>query len=123
MIKYLQTTPHIGKEGNQNMRKNKSKQLLLAALAGLFLFTPVQCVPAPESAYAAQAADPHDSRLSAFDIAPGVLSPAFSPDILEYTSAVDADVTSVSVQAVPRSTSSVIASVEGRDGLDRKSVV
>ncbi len=99
------------------MRKNKSKQLLLAALAGLFLFTPVQCVPVPQSAYAAQVADPHDSRLSAFDIAPGVLSPAFSPDILEYTSTVDADVTSVSVQAVPRSTSSVIASVEGRDGL------
>ena len=99
------------------MRKNKSKQILLAALTGLLVFSPVQSYSDLKTVYGAQVSDPHDSSLSAFDIAPGVLSPAFSPDIHEYTSTVDADVTSVSVQAVPRSTGSVIASVEGRDGL------
>ncbi len=99
------------------MRKNKSKQFLIAALAGLLLFTPAQTAHMQQVVYAAQVSDPHDSRLSAFDIAPGVLNPAFSPDVLEYTSTVDAGVTKVRVQAVPRSSSSVIASVEGRDGL------
>lgn len=101
------------------MKKNKSKQMLLAALTGLFLVMPVKYAYSPQTAEAAQVSASHDSRLSAFDIAPGVLSPAFSPDITEYTSTVEADVTSVSVQAVPRAAASgaVIASVEGRDGL------
>ncbi len=99
------------------MRKNKSKQLLLAALAGLLLLSPVHGAHAPQTVHAAPNSSAHDSRLSAFDIAPGVLSPAFSPDIFEYTSVVEADVTSVSVQAVPRASTSVIASVDGRDGL------
>lgn len=87
------------------------------ALAGLFLFTPLQGTCVPETVHAAQVSDPHDSKLSAFDIAPGTLSPAFSPDILEYTATVDAGVTDVSVQAVPRAAGAVIASVEGRNGL------
>lgn len=102
------------------MKKNKSKPILLAALTGLFLLMPVNyAYNSPRTAEAAQVSASHDSRLSAFDIAPGVLSPAFSPDITEYTSSVEGDVTSVSVQAVPRAAASgaVIASVEGRDGL------
>lgn len=102
------------------MKKNKSKPILLAALTGLFLLMPVNyAYNSPYTAEAAQVSASHDSRLSAFDIAPGVLSPAFSPDITEYTSTVEGDVTSVSVQAVPRAAASgaVIASVEGRDGL------
>lgn len=99
------------------MKKNKSKQVLLTALTGLFLLMPVRYAYTPQPVLAAQVSAAHDSKLSAFDIAPGVLSPAFSPDITEYTSTVDADVTSVSVQAVPRASGAVIASVEGRDGL------
>lgn len=99
------------------MKKNKSKTLLLAAFTGLLLLMPVRYAYIPETAEAAQVSASHDSKLSAFDIAPGVLSPAFSPDITEYTSTVEADVTSVSVQAVPRAAGAVIASVEGRDGL------
>lgn len=99
------------------MKKNQSKPLLLAALTGLFLLAPVRNAYIPETIEAAQVSASHDSKLSAFDIAPGTLSPAFSPDITEYTSTVNADVTSVSVQAVPRASGAVIASVEGRDGL------
>lgn len=99
------------------MKKKKSKQLLLAALTGLLVALPAQHGFVPETIQAAQVSASHDSKLSAFDIAPGVLSPAFSPDITEYTSTVGADVTSVSVQAVPRASGAVIASVEGRDGL------
>lgn len=99
------------------MKKNKSKPLLLAAMTGLFLLAPVRNAYIPETIEAVHASASHDSKLSAFDIAPGTLSPAFSPDITEYTSTVNADVTSVSVQAVPRASGAVIASVEGRDGL------
>lgn len=99
------------------MKKNKSKPFLLAALTGLFLLAPVRNAYIPETIEAATVSASHDSKLSAFDIAPGTLSPAFSPDITEYTSTVNADVTSVSVQAVPRASGAVIASVEGRDGL------
>ncbi len=99
------------------MKKKKSKRLLLAALTGMFVLAPVQHGTVRQPVMAAQVPASHDSKLSAFDIAPGVLSPAFSPDITEYTSTVGADVTSVSVQAVPRASGAVIASVEGRDGL------
>ncbi len=103
------------------MKKNKSKQALLVALTGLFLLGPVRnaYIPQMMEVKATQVSAAHDSKLSAFDIAPGVLSPAFSPDVTEYTSTVDANVTSVSVQAVPRAAASgaVIAAVEGRDGL------
>lgn len=99
------------------MKKNKSKRLLLAAFTGMFLLMPVRNAYIPQTIEAAQVSASHDSKLSAFDIAPGVLSPAFTPDVTEYTSTVDADVTSVSVQAVPRAAGAVIASVEGRDGL------
>ncbi len=99
------------------MKKKKSKRLLLAALTGMFVLAPVQHGTVRQTVMAAQVPASHDSKLSAFDIAPGVLSPAFSPDITEYTSTVGADVTSVSVQAVPRASGAVIASVEGRDGL------
>lgn len=99
------------------MKKNKRKPLLLWALTGLCLSMPFQNAYVPKTVEAAQVSASHDSKLSAFDIAPGVLSPAFSPDILEYTSTVDAGVTSVRVQAVPRASGAVIASVEGRDGL------
>lgn len=91
------------------------------ALTGLFLLGPVRnaYIPQMMEVKATQVSAAHDSKLSAFDIAPGVLSPAFSPDVTEYTSTVDANVTSVSVQAVPRAAASgaVIAAVEGRDGL------
>ena len=40
-------------------------------------------------------------------------SPAFSPDVLEYTAVVDASVTSLSVRAIPRAAGGTIASVEG----------
>ena len=99
------------------MKKNKSKRLLLAAFTGMFLLMPVRNAYIPQTIEAAKVSASHDSKLSAFDIAPGVLSPAFSPDVTEYTSTVEADVTSVSVQAVPRAAGAVIASVEGRDGL------
>ena len=101
------------------MKKNKSKRLLLAACTGLFLSMQMQHAYIPQTLEAAQVSASHDSKLSAFDISPGVLSPAFQPDITEYTSTVDAGVTSVQVQAVPRAAASgaVIASVEGRDGL------
>lgn len=101
------------------MKKNKSKRLLLIACTGLFLSMQMQPAYIPRTLEAAQVSASHDSKLSAFDIAPGVLSPAFQPDITEYTSVVDAGVTSVQVQAVPRAAASgaVIASVEGRDGL------
>lgn len=101
------------------MKKNKSKRLLLAACTGLFLSMQMQHAYIPCTLEAASVSAAHDSKLSAFDIAPGVLSPAFQPDITEYTSVVDAGVTSVQVQAVPRAAASgaVIASVEGRDGL------
>lgn len=99
------------------MKKKKSKRLLLAALTGMFVLAPVQHGTVRQPVMAAKVSASHDSKLSAFDIAPGVLSPAFSPDITEYTSTVGADVTSVSVQAVPRASGAVIASVEGRDGL------
>ncbi len=99
------------------MKKNKCKRLLLTAFTSLFLLVPVRDVLHPQTVLATQVSASHDSKLSAFDIAPGVLSPVFSPDITEYTSTVDADVTSVSVQAVPRASGAVIASVEGRDGL------
>ena len=123
MVKYFHMKLfRCAKEGNEtNMKKNKSKQALLVALTGLFLLGPVRnaYIPQMMEVKATQVSAAHDSKLSAFDIAPGVLSPAFSPDVTEYTSTVDANVTSVSVQAVPRAAASgaVIAAVEGRDGL------
>lgn len=99
------------------MKKNRKMKLILAAFTGLLLFTPTRAAYVSEAVHAAQVSDTHDSKLSAFDIAPGTLSPAFSPDILEYTSTVDADVTDVRVQAVPRASGAVIASIEGRSGL------
>ncbi|MCI9124980.1 MAG: cadherin-like beta sandwich domain-containing protein [Eubacterium sp.] len=99
------------------MKKYKSRRFMLAALTGLLMLTPVQGIRVREAAHAAQVPSANNSRLSAFDISPGDLSPAFSPDVYEYTSTVDAGVTSVSVQAVPEAAGATIASVEGRDGL------
>lgn len=100
------------------MKRNRSKKILLAALAGLLIFAPAQGVYAAAGG-AVQALSAHDSRLSEFDIAPGTLNPAFSPDILEYTAQVDAGVTQVQVRAVPRASASggTIASVEGSRNL------
>jgi len=54
-----------------------------------------------------------DSSLAVLDIAPGDLSPAFSPGTYSYTSTVDADVTRLSVAAKPNNSKAVIASVSG----------
>ncbi len=99
------------------MRKSKRKQLMLAALTGLLVLTPVQSVNIPVPVYAGQVPAASDSRLSEFDIAPGTLNPAFSPDVFEYTAAVEAGVTGVSVRAIPRSANGTIASVEGARSL------
>lgn len=54
-----------------------------------------------------------DSSLSYLGISPGSLSPSFSSGTFEYTAAVDADVTSVSIPARTNSSKAVIASVTG----------
>lgn len=54
-----------------------------------------------------------DSSLASLGISPGTLSPAFSPNVYEYTATVDADVTRVSIPARPNSSTAVIASVSG----------
>ena len=92
------------------MDKNRRKSGMLVILAAVFF-----CMPlfAPRTALAAEMSGQHDSRLQKFDIAPGDLSPAFDPDVLSYTATVDADVTSVQVQAVPRNSGGTIASVDG----------
>ncbi len=99
------------------MKKSKSRRVMLAALTGLLVLAPVQSAYMPQTVQAGQVSSASDSRLSDFDIAPGTLNPAFSPDVLQYTATVDADVTSVSVRAVPRSSSGTIASVEGARSL------
>ena len=90
---------------------------MLAALTGLLVLAPVQSVNMPVPVYAGQVPAASDSRLSEFDIAPGTLNPAFSPDVFEYTAAVEAGVTGVSVRAIPRSANGTIASVEGARSL------
>lgn len=92
--------------------KNRYKKIVTAALAGLLIFSPVQNMFATAD-NAVQAAISNDSKLSELDISPGTLSPAFSPDVLEYTAVVDASVTSLSVRAIPRAAGGTIASVEG----------
>lgn len=59
------------------------------------------------------AASSSDSSLASLGISPGTLSPAFSPNVYEYTATVDADVTRVSIPARPNSSTAVIASVSG----------
>ena len=81
------------------MKKSKSRRVMLAALTGLLVLAPVQSAYMPQTVQAGQVSSASDSRLSDFDIAPGTLNPAFSPDVLQYTATVDADVTSVSVRA------------------------
>lgn len=98
------------------MKRDKCKKIVLAALAGCLLFLPIQAAmpQMPVSATAiGQTSDAGDSKLREFDIKPGTLNPAFSPDTLEYTATVESDVTSIEVRAIPRSASGTIASVEG----------
>lgn len=105
------------------MKRNKCKKMILAALAGCLLFMPVQIFTPARHIYATevgnfgQTTDAGDSKLREFDIKPGTLNPAFSPDILEYTATVESDVTSIEVRAIPRSANGTIASVEGAQEL------
>ncbi len=94
--------------------KNRSKKFLLAAMAGLLIFSPARSISVYATAgNAGQVSSSSDSKLSELDIAPGTLSPAFSPDVLEYTATVDVDVTDLNVRAIPRAAGGTIASVEG----------
>ncbi len=63
-----------------------------------------------------EAAASQSAVLSDLKISPGVLSPAFSPDIDSYTAAVDSDVDTVTVSA-PAADSSASVSVSGNEGL------
>lgn len=54
-----------------------------------------------------------DSSLAYLGISPGSLSPSFSAGTFEYTAAVDANVTAVSIPARTNSSKAVIASVSG----------
>lgn len=98
------------------MKINRSKIILLAAFAWLLAFASGQRMH-DAAVSVVQAGVSSDSRLKQFDIAPGTLSPAFSPDVLSYTSTVDAGTTSVQVQAVPRAQGGSIAYVKGNRDL------
>lgn len=58
-----------------------------------------------------------DCTLQSLQISPGTLSPAFSPNIYQYTSQVDADVTKITVSAIPTDAKATVTSVNGT-GLD-----
>lgn len=93
------------------MKMNKCRQMIIAAFFALVLtVTSVQGVFA--AAVGGQQVS-SDSKLSEFGVHPGTLSPAFSPDVLDYTATVEAGTTAVDVRAVPRAVDGVIASVEG----------
>ena len=97
------------------MKMNKCQQMIIAVFFALVLtVTSVQSIFATAAGGPAAGAS-NDSKLSDFGIHPGTLSPAFSPDVLDYTATVDANVTAVDVRAVPRASASggTIASVEG----------
>lgn len=95
------------------MKMNKCRQMIIAAFFALaFVAASVQGVSAAAIG-GQQAAVSNDSKLSEFGVHPGTLSPAFSPDVLDYTATVDADTTAIDVRAVPRASGGSIASVEG----------
>ena len=54
-----------------------------------------------------------DNTLSSLQISPGVLSPAFSPDVTTYTTSVGADCASLTVSAVPNDSKETV-SVSGK---------
>ena len=54
-----------------------------------------------------------DNTLSSLQIGPGVLSPAFSPDVTTYTTSVGADCASLTVSAVPNDSKATV-SVSGK---------
>lgn len=54
-----------------------------------------------------------DNTLSSLQISPGVLSPAFSPDVTTYTASVGADCASLTVSAVPNDSKATV-SVSGK---------
>ena len=54
-----------------------------------------------------------DNTLSSLQISPGVLSPAFSPDVTNYTTSVGADCASLTVSAVPNDSKATV-SVSGK---------
>lgn len=54
-----------------------------------------------------------DNTLSSLQISPGVLSPAFSPDVTTYTTSVGADCASITVSAVPNDSKATV-SVSGK---------
>lgn len=54
-----------------------------------------------------------DNTLSSLQISPGVLSPAFSPDVTTYTTSVGADCASLTVSAVPNDSKATV-SVSGK---------
>lgn len=56
-----------------------------------------------------------DNALSSLTISEGTLSPAFQPDVLEYSAEVSTEVTSLVVSAVPRHEGASVESVEGAD--------
>lgn len=93
------------------MKMNKCRQMIITAFFALVLtVTSVQGVFA--AAMGGQQVS-SDSKLSEFGVDPGTLSPAFSPDVLDYTATVEAGTTAVDVRAVPRAEGGSIASVEG----------
>lgn len=95
------------------MKMNKRQQMIIAVFFALVLVvTSVQSISATAVGGPAAGAS-NDSKLSDLGVHPGTLSPAFSPDVLDYTATVDANVTAVDVRAVPRAAGGTIASVEG----------
>lgn len=97
------------------MKMNKCRQMIMAVFFAMVLtVASVQAVFATASGGpSAGSLNNSDSKLSEFGVHPGSLSPAFSPDVLDYTASVDANVTAVDVRAVPRAQGGTIASVEG----------
>lgn len=57
-----------------------------------------------------------DANLSSLKIAPGILTPEFSPEVTEYTSLVGTDVEKITVSATPQIESSKVI-ISGNEGL------
>lgn len=88
--------------------------LLWALLIGIFQFMPIDIDGEKALAAAVQSSD---NSLSSLSISPGTLSPAFQYNVVNYTASVEADVTSVEVNARLSNDTAVIESVSGNTDL------
>lgn len=82
-------------------------------LIGIFQFLPINIY----SCRVFAAAPSGDNSLSSLSISPGTLSPSFQYNVVDYTAAVGADVTSVEVSAKTSNETATIESVSGNTDL------